>query len=286
MRRTFSRRFFLRGLAGGAAGLAATGMYGYWAEPQWLALDRVKIPLPDTGPGVPPVRVLHLSDLHVSRWVSVEFVAEAIALGLAEKPDLIVVTGDFFTARLTHGDKYAAALRALSDAAPTFASLGNHDGGRWSGYSFGLGTPEDVLWLLRQANIACLINQARLLTIRGRPLTLIGLGDLWAGMCDPGPAFSHVRPLDPAPRILLSHNPDTKEILRPFNWDVMLCGHTHGGQVRVPFLGAPFAPVEDKRYVEGLHRWENRWLYITRGVGNLHGVRINCRPQVSVIELG
>ena len=64
----------------------------------------------------------------------------------------------------------------------------------------------------------------------------------------------------------------------------MLCGHTHGGQIRLP-LPAPFAPIRDKRDVHGLHHWENRWMNITRGVGNLHGVRFNCRPELSVLEL-
>jgi hypothetical protein len=55
--------------------------------------------------------------------------------------------------------------------------------------------------------------------------------------------------------------------------------------MRLPFLGAPFAPVQDKRFIEGLYRWKDRWMYINRGVGNLHGVRFNCRPQVSVLTL-
>jgi uncharacterized protein len=280
----FSRRRFLHGLGASLAVAAGAGAYGYLAEPRWLACDRVSVTLRGRPAG-PPLRILHVSDLHVSRWVTVEFVAEAISLGLAQRPDIAVLTGDFFTGRLADAGAYAAVLRRLAEAVPTFASLGNHDGGRWADYSFGLGTPEQALWLLRTAKIPCLINQARVVTVRGRRWQLLGLGDLWAGMCDPGPAFSEVRPLDPAPRIVLSHNPDTKELLRPFNWDLMLCGHTHGGQVRFPFFGAPFAPVEDRRFIEGLHAWEGRWLYITRGVGNLHGVRLNCRPQVSIVDV-
>jgi uncharacterized protein len=65
----------------------------------------------------------------------------------------------------------------------------------------------------------------------------------------------------------------------------MVCGHTHGGQIRLPLLGTPFAPVIDMRYVEGLHPWNDRQIYITRGVGNLHGLRFNCPPQVSLLEV-
>jgi uncharacterized protein len=141
------------------------------------------------------------------------------------------------------------------------------------------------LGLLRAAKVTCLHNSAESLTIRDRPLQVFGVGDLWSDMCDPETAFRRSPGRQGATRVLLNHNPDAKQLLRPFDWDLVLCGHTHGGQLRLPFIGTPFAPVVDKRYVEGLHRWENRWLYITRGVGNLHGLRFNCRPQVSVIDL-
>jgi predicted MPP superfamily phosphohydrolase len=121
--------------------------------------------------------------------------------------------------------------------------------------------------------------------VNGRPLQLIGVGDLWSGMCAPAAAFARTPPRRDAVRLLLNHNPDAKDRLRAFDWDLVLCGHTHGGQLRLPFFGTPFAPVVDKRYVSGLHRWEERWLYVTRGVGNLHGMRFNCRPQISVIDV-
>jgi uncharacterized protein len=87
------------------------------------------------------------------------------------------------------------------------------------------------------------------------------------------------------PTILLSHNPDTKSQLMKWPWDLMLSGHTHGGQLSLPGIGTPFAPIRDKRYVRGLHRWNDRWLHITKGVGNLHGMRFNCRPEVSILTL-
>jgi predicted MPP superfamily phosphohydrolase len=66
----------------------------------------------------------------------------------------------------------------------------------------------------------------------------------------------------------------------------MLCGHTHGGQCQIPFVGAPFAPIQDLRFLEGLQPWNDRWIHVTRGVGNLHGLRFNCRPEVNLLNLG
>ena len=73
--------------------------------------------------------------------------------------------------------------------------------------------------------------------------------------------------------------------MQQYPWDLMLSGHTHGGQLWIPFIGAPFAPVRDKRFVKGLVRWQNRWVHVTKGVGNLHGMRLNCPPEVSLLTL-
>ncbi|MEO5958673.1 MAG: phosphodiesterase YaeI [Opitutaceae bacterium] len=280
----FTRRNFVRVVVGGVVGAAVGGGYSRWAEPQWLEVEQVKVRLGDGTPG-PVIRVLHLSDFHASPAVSLKFIAKAIALGLAQRPDVVVLTGDFFTDHLTDGALYAEILARLSAVAPTFACLGNHDGGSWSRRAGGAATVDGALELLRSARIPCLVNRSETIVVRGQPIQFIGVGDLWASMCLPAVAFAQTPPRDSAWRIVLNHNPDAKVLLRPFDWDVVLCGHTHGGQIRLPFFGTPFAPVSDKRYVAGLHRWENRWLYVTRGVGNLHGVRFNCRPQVSIVEL-
>ena len=124
MPRLFTRRNLLKGLAAGTTVAVAGGAYAHWAEPHWLEVRRIKIPAPG-APDRPTLRVLHLSDLHASADVSLEFIAEAIALGLAERPDLVAVTGDFFTDRLHHDPaRYAAVLRPLATAAPAFACLG------------------------------------------------------------------------------------------------------------------------------------------------------------------
>ncbi len=86
-------------------------------------------------------------------------------------------------------------------------------------------------------------------------------------------------------RIVLSHNPDSKELLRDYSWDLLLCGHTHGGQLSLPILGTPFAPVHDHRYVYGLNQWNGRFIHTTKGIGNRHGVRFNCRPEVAILSV-
>jgi predicted MPP superfamily phosphohydrolase len=244
----------------------------------------VSVPL-SSQPGGRAIRLLHLSDLHASEFVPLSFIEEAAELGLAARPDVSCLTGDFVTGVLDNESEYRRVLRRLSDAAPVFACLGNHDGGAWSRRRGGYEDTAAIRSLLAGSGIQCLHNTAASVTIEGTPVTLIGLGDWWAGEADAVAAFASIPGDDGARRILLCHNPDAKEVTGSFRWDLMLCGHTHGGQVRIPFVGAPFAPVSDKRFVEGLQRWNDRWIHVTRGVGNLHGLRCNCRPEVSVLEL-
>lgn len=279
--RAFTRRHFL---LGGVGLLGFAVLDARFAEPRWLRISRHTVPLGGAA-GAAPVRIVQLSDLHASPDVPLPFIAEAIDLAIAQKPDLIALTGDFVTDSQAWPAGYAAVLARLPAAAPTFACLGNHDGGVWRVGATSNPTVEPVLGLLRESNIPCLINASCGLTLRGRKFQIIGTGDLWSAMCQPAPAFAALPPRADARRVVLNHNPDAKDLFAPHDWDLMLCGHTHGGQVRLPLIGTPFAPVSDKRYVEGLHRWSGRWLHVTRGVGNLHGVRVNCRPEISVLDL-
>jgi predicted MPP superfamily phosphohydrolase len=147
----------------------------------------------------------------------------------------------------------------------------------------GTSSSQPVRDLLASANIRLLHNEHATETTNGREINLVGVGDLWNDECDPKAAFSKLD--GTRPTLLLSHNPDTKDLMQGHPWDLMLCGHTHGGQVFLPGLGAPLAPVKDKRYVRGLHRLGDRWMHISKGVGNLHGVRLNCRPEVSLLNI-
>jgi predicted MPP superfamily phosphohydrolase len=280
--RVLTRRQFITGI--GAGFVAANFGYARWFEPRWLNVTRHDVPI--TGRSAePPLRVLHISDPHLSSVVPLRFIEESLRRGLAEKPDLIAITGDFVTGQLHSIDDYVRVLSLASSAAPTFACLGNHDGGVWSEIHASVKSPERVLALLRRANVRCLVNASHELELRGRPVQLIGVGDLWSEMCDPTAAFAATPKRDRSIRLVLNHNPDAKTLLQPFDWDVMLSGHTHSGQIRIPLVGTPFAPVTDKRYVAGLYRWDHRWLHVSCGVGNLHGVRYGCRPEISLLTL-
>src|SRR6185503_13727334 len=123
-----SRRRFLGGVS-----LAAAGTFGYahFIEAERLQTSHATVPL--SNGTREPLKLLHLSDLHASRVVALDYIESAISRALAWKPDVICVTGDFITQRFTQTKDYTNLLRRISDAAPCFATLGNHDGGQWAG---------------------------------------------------------------------------------------------------------------------------------------------------------
>ena len=274
-----SRRAFLFSSVAAAASVPS---YGKWLESGWFEVTRKRIPLR----GLPaPLRLLHLSDLHAGHDTPFSSVEHALELGLAESPDLACLTGDFITAGLLRDPAaYTGVLKGLAKSIPAFASFGNHDGGRWTsseGHPLPLSAMRRVI---EAAGIACLHNQTAVAGPPGRSVNLVGLGDLWANDLDPGAAFKDAAA--GSPTIVLSHNPDTVQGLLRQPWELLLAGHTHGGQVVIPVAGyAPYVPVRDRRFLRGLCPVQGRHVHVTRGVGAILGIRLNCRPEVSLLEL-
>ena len=273
------RRTFL---TAGLVCAAGTSAYGWLAEPRWLDVTRtpVRIPSPTAG----RLRLLHLSDIHASRWVPLSILDEAVTYGLQQRPDLVCITGDWITDHeVVDRAEYVRILRRLSAVAPVYGVLGNHDGGAWTSIRGGLETHAYVDLLLADSGITLLHNRTTRLHFGDLKLNLAGVGDLWSGELDAASTFLDTVPN--APTILMAHNPDSKTALADSPWDLMLSGHTHGGQVIIPFDGPRFAPVVDRRYIAGLGQWDNRQIFVTRGIGGYAGFRFRCRPEVSLLDI-
>jgi len=258
--------------------------YAHYFEPEWFETSHHQAKLPRLDLSA-PTRLLHLSDFHFSGVVPLTLIEQAIDLGLGLRPDLICITGDFVTRLIPNQNDYCRVLRKLSDTAPCFASLGNHDGGHWVFPRGGYENGTAITRLLADSGIQCLHNTSQVVRLKQQEVLLIGLGDLWAREFDANKAFGGENESRRLPRIVLSHNPDTKDLMTQYDWHLMLSGHTHGGQIELPFLGTPFAPIRDRRFVKGLHTWNGRLIHVSKGVGSVYGIRINCRPEVSLLTL-
>ncbi len=217
-------------------------------------------------------------------------IEKAVAMALEHPADAAFLTGDFITWKIDDPERYRQVLGMISSRMPTYACLGNHDGGGWAINHGGYSTNQAVRDFLESCEINVLVNEWREIFIHDQPIHLIGLGDLWAKDHRPETVMPRIHesgetPFE-KPVLVLSHNPDMKIAMHEFDWDLMLSGHTHGGQLVVPFTGhRPFIPVYDTSHPEGLKKWHNRrWIHITRGVGNRHSVRFNCRPEISFLS--
>ena len=263
--------------------VGASPVYAFGIEPNWLEQSHIRVKLPQRNlSGV--IRILHLSDFHASSVVPFSLIEKAIDDGLAMRPDLICLTGDFVTNADPFDEaEYSRLLGRLSLAAPTFACLGNHDGGVWAGKLGGFRDTCVVRELLEASRICLLDNASELVRVQGQSIRLVGVGDLWSGELNGARAFADVRAGEPT--IVLAHNPDTKDVLGGHPWDLMLSGHTHGGQVVVPLVGARFVPIQDKRFIAGLKEWNGRKVYVSRGIGSIGGFRVNCRPEVTLLHV-
>ncbi|MFQ5611736.1 MAG: metallophosphoesterase [Anaerolineae bacterium] len=275
-----SRRKFLKAFGQVALGygLAAVGGYEYSAriETTWLQVERVTVPLKGLRSGLEGFKIVHLSDIHLHPFIQIDLVREAVDIANGLQPDLVVLTGDYVLERAGSIFELAPALARLNARYGVFAALGNHD--LWTDASLvQAGLVEAGLPVLRNSGLALGVGQEQ--------LYLAGLDDAWSGRPDLPAALAGLPP--DAPAILLVHEPDfADEFSRDGRVALQLSGHSHGGQVRLPLIGAPVLPMYGRKYDMGLYRVNNMWLYTNRGLGMVGPpLRFNCRPEITELTL-
>ena len=259
--------------------------YGYRVEPTWLEVNRFKVPIANLAPAFAGFRIVQLSDFHCSRQVTPAYLSEAVHLAQSEAPDLVVLTGDFVHRGYKYVNSVAKALSRLSAPHGVFAVLGNHDFSVRNALGFRRyrHLHRAVASALSSHGIRVLHNECVCLGRQGATLHLIGVEDLWSRVCDLDSAFADL-PAS-APRVVLAHNPRTVEHLGDRRCDLMLSGHTHGGQVHLPGLGRPTLSRRARRLAAGMYRHGDTHVYVNKGVGFGFRFRFGVRPEVAVLTL-
>jgi predicted MPP superfamily phosphohydrolase len=274
--RSPARRRLLKLLLGGAALTLPTTAFAYYVEPFRLVVEHRKITLKGWPRALAGYRIGHLSDFHCDSERSVQRTAQAAQALLAERPDVVCLTGDYITAR---PQKWAApcaeALSSLTQVeGGVFAVLGNHD--HWSGF------PHIVVGALRDVGINVLDNHTVPLKV-DRSVWLVGLGDRCVNKHDCASALR--RTPSKALKILLIHEPDYADE-SPAGFALQLSGHSHGGQIKVPGLPPIHTPKYARHYREGLEHGPRHPIYVTRGIGTMGiPMRFGCPPEVTVLEI-
>lgn len=284
------------------------GIWPRFIEPRILKKTALDIDFPIKN----SFKILQISDLHFNSQLKESFLNK-----LVQTADMIVITGDFLcNAALFEEEKMKRFLMRLKAPFGVFAVLGNHDYNAplnvnekgdydaiykktpiilsalkrlWCGVKASgnitkraqsVKPHEGLLQLLKDASVTLLHNQT--VQINGL-FNLTGLGELMAGDADPDSAFQNYDPS--LPGVVLAHNPDSIAKLSGFPGSFVLSGHTHGGEINIPWVWRRFAAMENKDFKSGLYPIDGKQLYISRGVGGVVPFRFNAPPEVVLFTL-
>jgi predicted MPP superfamily phosphohydrolase len=274
-----TRRRLLLGAGATAVMGAATGAYARWVEPNWVEVVRRDLPLANLPAALAGRTLAHISDLHVGT-TDEDHLAACLRTVSGLMPDLVAITGDFMTcAGLEQADRVPGVLAALKPPPlGCFAVLGNHDYGHgWD--------RADAADLLSRRLADCGVRVLRNARVEVAGLAVVGVDDLWASRSRPAEAVACLSP--GAPAVALCHNPDAADL---GGWGDfrgwVLAGHTHGGQVKPPFLAPPVTHLRNKRYAAGeVDLGGGRRMYVNHGLGYVDKVRFNARPEITLFTL-
>lgn len=258
---------------------ALCGLYSWRVEPYWLDIEEVAMPVKNLPKQFAGRKLIQISDIHVGNGFDSSFLIRSFENAAKHKPDIVVYTGDFVT---WHSEEQLKELNAVlqhcvKGRIATLGILGNHDyGAQWRQND----VADAVTKVAEQNGITMLRNHS----VNIDNLVFTGFEDLWSDRFEHGLMSGLDESLG---NIVLCHNPDACDIdiWNGYNgW--ILSGHTHGGQIKIPFTNAPVVPVNNKRYTSGkIDLYDGRTLYINRGLSTSHYIRFGVRPEITIFNL-
>lgn len=296
------------------------GIWPRFIETNVISTTRIDFPIKDLPDQLEGLKILQISDLHLNEAVSNYFL-EKLKRKINEiAPDILVFTGDF----ICYGQmKDEARLHQILDEfrAPygSFAILGNHDyekpvsvgpdgnydvidpgnsavsrgfkalfkdkivTGNVSERAKAVDFQKDLIQFLKATPLQLLHNETQLVPVKGTFLNICGLGEYMLGKCIPEDAYKNYDPKYPG--IILVHNPDGVKLLMDRPGDLILSGHTHGGQINLPYIWKKFTLLEDRSLYKGKFKRNGKWIYVNRGLGGVMKFRWFAPPELLVATL-
>ena len=260
----------------------ALAVWGFWWEPASLVVRRDTVELPGWPRELSGLRIAVLTDLHVGApYRNLDKLRQTVERTNELAPDLILMPGDFVIqgvlgGTFVHPNEIAPVLAELRAPLGVFAVMGNHD--------WWMRRPRELTTAFAENGVPLLLDEAVRIEAGKVAFWVFGIGDFWETAHDVEAGLAMVT--DDAPVIAFTHNPDIFPDL-PARLNLTIAGHTHGGQVYVPFVGRPVVPSEfGDRYAIGLIQEEGRSLYVSSGVGtSILPVRFLVPPEITLLEL-
>lgn len=302
----------------------ASSLIGIWPrfiEPRLIFTTRLKLSIPHLSKDLSGLKILQISDLHLHSNTSKTFLDKLVKKCQALKPDIIALTGDFICyGKLQAPDELKSLLKRFHAPYGCYAVLGNHDYASFvsinSQGDYDVIRPptssslsrafsrlkestiltkktteeakhiplhQELVALIQETPFKLLNNDSCLISINGSKLNICGLGEYCLKKLDTKEAFKNYDPNYPG--IILLHNPDGAPFLENYPGDVILSGHTHGGQVNLPWMWKKFTLLENMNFKKGLVKTHNKWLYINRGLGSVLPFRWFSPPEILLLTL-
>ncbi|WP_017293532.1 metallophosphoesterase [Geminocystis herdmanii] len=301
-------------------GLSVLGffLYIYQIEPQWIKVKNIELSLPNLDSEFIGWKIVQISDIHINEWMTQKRLNKIVKLVNQQSPDIVVLTGDFFSQNttelqrldgtsLSYRKKRASSLfqrlmnkigistpqspahsytidqeiltKSLINLKPNYKSfsvLGNHD------YATEVTLVEKAL---EDSHIINLKNDFYTFEKNNAILNIAGVDCFTYRKNNIKKILKNLP--EKGVNILLVHEPDYAQYSAKFDrFQLQLSGHSHGGQIRIPFMGAPFLPPNGRTYPQGLYQVQNMIQYTNRGVGMAYPyIRFNCRPEITVFTL-
>jgi uncharacterized protein len=280
-----SRRDFLKVIKFMGATTFTTFASAYYVtkfEPSWLEVTQVEIPLASLPKAFDGYRILQISDIHIGGWMNRARLADVVEQVLEQKPDLVVTTGDYVIGHSWSleldfaAEDFIEVMTPLTQTHKVLGVMGNHD--HWT-------DKNRTREMLSRAGILELQNDVHRIEKDWDSLYIAGLDDISEGKHHP--EYVEAKLPKDAHAILLAHEPDYARVISETGkFLLQLSGHSHGGQVVIPFVGPLVLPHWGRDYPAGLYRLGQMYLYTNRGVGmTAPFVRFNCRPEITVFTL-
>lgn len=257
-------------------------IYDIFGKPIWLDVEQVEIVLPRLPKSFSGLRIMHISDIHIGGWMNRERLSDVIGLAKKQKPDLVVMTGDYVIGHSWNENLDDAAGDFIKEVSKLTADylvlgvLGNHDHRT---------NAKKVREMLSNCGVVELNNDVYSLRQGDDWLHIAGVDDVRVNKARLDDVYKLLPEAGGA--ILLAHESDFADISsQKERFDLQLSGHSHGGQVVIPFYGPPILPYLGRKYPSGLYNVRGMWQYTNRGVGMIEpAIRFNCRPEITVLTL-
>ncbi|WP_028393023.1 metallophosphoesterase [Bacillus cihuensis] len=283
MNNNMTRRSFLKKTVSTLLTLTGAGIGGkYYAhdiEPNWIEFNEIVIQHPLIPKGFNGMKIVQFSDTHLGFQFQLKELQSVLTKIQTFSPDVVLFTGDLMDEpnKYPHHSKIIPLLQNIQAPLGKFSIYGNHDHGGYGSKMYNQIMERSGFTLLQNSHAAISL-------INGDKLYIAGIDDAMLGSPNIQKALLGIP--EKAYTILLSHAPDLAEFAKDYPVQYQISGHSHAGQIQVPFAGALVTPPFGKKYIEGLYELENLTLYVNRGLGTTRlPYRFLARPEITLFEL-